>query len=105
MIYYGQQPEFSGILARHERIHAIARTAKALLDAGNHAEVIHLGDALEMENRLMIGEINELVRERHTPSVDYSRRAGAIDASTSSGSPAVSEPNSSQSPGRNAAVS
>ena len=77
MIYYGQQPEFSGILARHERIHAIARTAKALLDAGNHAEVIHLGDALEMENRLMIGEINELVRERHTPSVDYSRRAGA----------------------------
>lgn len=29
-----------------------------------------------MENRLMIGEINELVRERHMPSVDYSRRVG-----------------------------
>ena len=56
--------------------HILEDDAADLCHLGRWLRGHSLGDVLEMENRLMIGEINELVRERHMPSVDYSRRVG-----------------------------
>ena len=54
---YGQLPSFAGLLARHERIHQLARTAKSILDAGNVEEAIHQGNLLDLENRLLLAEV------------------------------------------------
>ncbi len=59
---YGQLPGFASLLARHERIHQLARTAKSILDAGNVEEAIHQGDLLDLENRLLLAEVLTMTR-------------------------------------------
>lgn len=61
-LLFGQSPDFAGLLARHERIHRFARAAKSLLDAGDQEGVMHQGDLLDQENRLMMRELSALTK-------------------------------------------
>ncbi|MHB8249450.1 MAG: EAL domain-containing protein [Acidithiobacillus sp.] len=63
-LLFGQAPEFAGLLARHGRIHQLARAAKSLLDAGDSAGAIVQGNLLELENRLLLAELLTMTRKR-----------------------------------------
>ncbi|MHB8265484.1 MAG: EAL domain-containing protein [Acidithiobacillus ferrivorans] len=54
---YGQLPGFASLLARHERIHRLARTAKSILDAGDAEGTRDQGNLLDIENRLLLSEL------------------------------------------------
>ncbi len=54
---YGQLPGFASLLARHERIHQLARTAKSILDAGDAEGTRDQGNLLDIENRLLLSEL------------------------------------------------
>ena len=63
-LLFGQSPDFAGLLARHERIHRFARAAKSLLDAGDVEGALHQGNLLDLENRLLLGELLAMTRQR-----------------------------------------
>ena len=59
---YRSAPEFDGILARHDRLHVLARAAKSLLDAGDRDGALRQGDLLEEENRLLLAELSLMTK-------------------------------------------
>jgi diguanylate cyclase (GGDEF)-like protein len=64
VLLFGQSPDFAGLLARHERIHQLARAAKSLLDAGDAEGAMHQGNLLDLENRLLLAELLAMTGQR-----------------------------------------
>lgn len=62
-LLFGQSPSFADLLARHGRIHQFARAAKSLLDAGDMDGAMHKGNLLDLENRLLLGELLAMTRQ------------------------------------------
>lgn len=69
-LLFGQSPDYSDILARHERIHHIGRTAHSLFIVGDVTGALHQGEVLDRENRLLLSELLTLTKKNpdHRPS-------------------------------------
>lgn len=62
-LMYGNDPRYSTLDARHQRLHHLAREAKALLDAGEVESAWRLGDQLATENTVLMDNMRELAEE------------------------------------------
>ena len=60
---FGETPSFARLRIRHKRIHALARAAKALLDAGDTDGALEQGKQPETENRLLISELLSMMND------------------------------------------
>ncbi len=79
-LLFGPSPGFADLLARHERIHQIARSAKSLLDGGDVEEALQQGSLLDLENRLLLDELLAMTsesRKRNTLENHVQERLGA----------------------------
>ena len=65
-LLFSQSPDFTGLLARHERLHQLSRKAKSLLDAGAKEEALRQGDLLDRENRMLLDELLTLTGQRQS---------------------------------------
>ncbi|MBU2768485.1 EAL domain-containing protein [Acidithiobacillus ferrivorans] len=59
---FGQSPDFAEIVARHERLHQLAREAKSFLDEEDDEAAVYQGHLLELENRLLVAELLAMTR-------------------------------------------
>ncbi|WP_308389851.1 EAL domain-containing protein [Acidithiobacillus sp. AMEEHan] len=67
-LLFGQAPEFADLLDRHERLHQIARRAKAFLDAGDTDAALQQGHLLEQENRILLEKM-QAISSQHGDSI------------------------------------